>query len=172
MFITPSDTRAVEAALRETGELVILHSRSPTGRPREIEHLDFVENGKRWLFTLLVLREHLGQVRMHHVPEQGYWVIDELTPPVVEFSCSFYDGRIIRTGRIYYADGYYGPGDEWIEKPEAFRTWAAKALRRVKKTLTKCGVAYVGAEAGAWLDSGGTVDPPNEAAMLRKRQAP
>ena len=169
-FITPKDTRTVESALRETGDFVILHSRSQSATPREVKHLDFAENGKPWLFFLLVLREQLAQVRTHLVPEQGYWTTEVLNSPIIEFNRSFFDGRIIRPGRIYYVDGFYGPDDAWVEKPEAFRSWAAKTLRAVKKTLTKRGAAYVGAEAGEWLDSGGKVDPPYQAAILRQPQ--
>ncbi len=167
-FITADDTRAVETALRETGDFAILHSRSPTATPREVEHLDFSENGKPWLFLLLVLREHLADVQTRHVPEQGYWTIDVLTSPVVEFNRSFFDGRIIRPGRIYYVDGYYASNDVPVEKPEAFRSWAARTLRVVKKILAKRGSAYVGSAAAAWLDAGGSVDPPYQAAMLQK----
>jgi len=160
LFITPKDTRNIEAVLRDSHEMAILHSYSPTASPRRVDRLDFEENGSPWLFLLLALPEHVEDVQTRHVPAQGHWAIDVLSSPVVEFTRSFFDGTVLRAGRIYYVDGYFDSTGAWVEKSPAFRTWAETTLRRVKRTLKRRGNAYVGSDASAWLDAGGKLDPP------------
>ena len=49
-----------------------------------------------------------------HVPAQ--------ISPVVELTRCFFDGHILRRGRLYFVDRYYGTNGDWIEKPEGSKT--------------------------------------------------
>jgi hypothetical protein len=82
-------------------------------------------------------------------------MLDVLASPVIELSGCFFDGAILRRGRMYYVDGYYDAG-QWKVKPEAFRSWAKTILTRTRKALKKLpGFEYIGPGAEAWLASSG-----------------
>lgn len=159
-FVTPKDTIAVETAIREVGETVILASQSTAPSPRRVDHLDLAEDGKPWLFYFLALPQQVDCVRLLHVPERGHWAIDPMTSPVIEFTRSFFDASVIRAGRVHFVDGFHLPSGEWVEQPPPFRTWARQVMTRVKKSLVKRESAYVGADAKSWLEAGGRIDPP------------
>lgn len=154
IYVDPSDTISLAHALRGLGPLHLLHSRSPTSEPKVIESVNVEENGQPWLFLYLVRPEDLGAVVTRHVPAQGYWTVDVLKSPVVEFNRCFFDGRILRRGRLYYIDGFYGANEQWTEKPEAFRQWARAILTKTKSTLNKHKGDYIGTGAEAWLALG------------------
>jgi hypothetical protein len=90
---------------------------------------------------------------MREVPAQGYWTVDGLRSPVIEFQRSFFDGKSLRRGRAYVVEKYYGPNDVLVEKPEAFRTWARSVLGTIKKELHRHGPDFIGSDAKVWLSS-------------------
>ncbi|MBC7975241.1 MAG: hypothetical protein H7138_09665 [Myxococcales bacterium] len=81
-------------------------------------------------------------------------MIDALLSPVVEFTGCFFDGQLLRRGRMYYVDGFFAEDGEWEEKAEPFRTWARAVLKRTKKILTRTESDYIGSHAAAWLAEG------------------
>jgi hypothetical protein len=87
------------------------------------------------------------------VTTQGYWVVDVLRSPALELSSCFFDGKILRRGRIYYVDGFGGEDGAWIEKPETFRTWARRVRAAIRKALARQGdFDDIGPDARAWLE--------------------
>lgn len=154
-YLDPVDTASLEQALRTLGPLHVLHSRSPGPQPKILDSVTLEENGKPWLFFCLVRPEDMAAVVTAPVPAQGYWTIDELRSPVVELTRCFFDGATLRRGRLYYVDGYYNANGVWEEKSEAFRTWAKRALSRVRRLLKRYDADYIGPGADSWLSSGG-----------------
>lgn len=154
-FLDPTDTRNLESELRSLGPLLVLHSRSPSAKPRVVDSVSFEEEGRPWLFFHLVRPEDLDAVVTRHVPAQGYWVVDEQSSPVVQFIRCGFDGRILRRGRLYYVDAIHGPEGEQRLKSEAFRSWAKKVLAVAKKGLRREGFEYIGPGADAWVGSSG-----------------
>jgi hypothetical protein len=147
----PSDVAELERGIGRLEPIVIVHSRSPSAQPRVVPSLNLSEGGQRWLFYFLVREPELVDVVTEHVPAQGYWAIDVVRSPVIEFTSSFFDGEVLRRGRIYCVDGFYREGAGWVEKPQRFRTWARAVLRTARKTLKRRGTDYIGLEALAWL---------------------
>ncbi|MDC3953623.1 hypothetical protein [Polyangium jinanense] len=157
-YITPKDEADLEQRLRERTDLVILHSRSPTASPRMVDTLSFFENGKPWYFLYLARPEDLNAVVMRHVPEQGYWRLQDSPSPVVELLRCRLDGKTLSEGRVYYVDKFLGPDKDWVEKSEAFRKWARMVHTTIKKSLKRRDskyVDYIGEDAQAWVDAGG-----------------
>ena len=148
----PPDVARLEAAISALQPILILHDRSSMSEPRVLPTLTFKENSQQHLFYFLVRPDDLSDVVMEHVPNQGYWSVDILRSPVIEFTSCYFDGQILRRGRIYYVDGYYGADDAWMEKPETFRRWAAAVRKTVRKELTKRDSDYIGEEAALWLE--------------------
>ena len=148
-FLGPNDHAALEMRLREAGELVVLRSRSPTPEPHQVDTTNFTEDGRQWLFLYLVRPSDLSAVRTEEVTAQGYWSVDDLRSPVIELTRCYYNGKILRRGRLYFVDGYYGAQDQWVEKPEEFKAWAKRLFAAARKTLTfdKNLGAHIGPEA-------------------------
>jgi hypothetical protein len=79
-------------------------------------------------FFYMVRPDDLSAINLEEVPEQRYWSIDILSSPVVELTRCYFDGKILRRGRLYYTHSFYGGDDRWVEKPEPFRSWAKRLL--------------------------------------------
>lgn len=155
-YATPADIAVLGAAAARVEPMLVLHDRSPTAAPRVLPSLDHHDGTQRQLHFSLVREQDLARVATEHVPTQGYWIVDVLRSPVLEFSSCFFDGKILRRGRIYYVDGFYGEDGAWVEKPESFRTWAKRVRAAIRKPLAKHGdFEYIGADARAWLERGG-----------------
>lgn len=148
-FLGPNDELDLERRLRNVDELTVLHKRSPTPEPRVVNSMNLTQDGKQWLFLYLVRPADLIAVRTREVAAQGYWMVDDLTSPVVEAHRCYYDGKILRRGRLYYVDGFYDNQDSWVEKPMDFKTWTRRLFAAVRKPLTydKRRGAYIGPEA-------------------------
>lgn len=150
-YATPVDIGELERSIGQLEPTVIVHSRSPSAGPRIVSSLNLTEDGQRWLFYFLVRESDLLHVVTEHVPAQGYWAIDAIRSPVIEFNSCYFDGKVLRRGRVYYVDGFYGEDEAWVEKSESFRIWAQAVLRTTKKALKKHGTDYIGKDALAWL---------------------
>lgn len=150
----PADIAELEMRLRELEPMLILHARSQTSTPRILPALSHTESGHPWLFYWLARACDLEHVRTKHVPAQGYWTVESLYSPVVEFSSCYFDGRILRRGRVHYSDGFYDEHGAWVEKPTSFRTWAESILRTTKKCLGRHSTDYIGRAASHWFEQG------------------
>jgi|SRR6185369_13203633 hypothetical protein len=150
-YLGPSDMEELEARLKKLEDPLILHSRSPEPKPRIVESTDFKENGRRWLYFYLVRPDDVSAIDFEEVPEQRYWSMDVSSSPVVELTTCYFDGKVLKRGRLYYTEGSYGDDDHWVEKPEAFKSWAKQLLSAARKTLKldRDVSAYVGPEAVA-----------------------
>ena len=152
-FMTPTETNLLEQFWRSVAPMSVLHSRSSNAEPRVLPSSDIEERGQRWLFFHLVRPEDLKSVVMRSVPAKGYWTVDVVKSPVVELARCFFDRRILRRGRLYFVDGYYGADNDWVDKGDDFKRWATLLLSVTKKRLARHGSDYIGGEARSWLDS-------------------
>jgi hypothetical protein len=154
-YLDAHDTKQIEAVVRSVRPMLVLHSRSPQPEPKLLDSLSHDEQGQTWLFYRLVLPEDLGAVVMEHVPAQGYWTVDVLKSPVIQFNRCYFDGTILRRGRLYYVDGFYDINQRWEVKSESFRKWAKAVFAKTKKALKKHETDYIGTGAASWLASSG-----------------
>jgi len=154
-YITPEDTTALEKRLSKGANAIFLHSRSMANEPRIVDSLSYKSEGNRWLFYYLTRAEDLSSVVMTHVPVQEYWNIDIFRSPVIQFNGCYSDGQVLRIGRLYYVDGFYGADDQWVYKSESFRSWAKSVLTMTKRMLRRNGTDYIGKGAEEWLASSG-----------------
>jgi len=157
-FLTPKDTADLDRRLREKTEFIVLLWESPTASPRIVDSLNFSEEGDPGLNKFLARPEDLDKIVTHYVDTQGYWTLEGDNSPVVEFSGCFFDGKILREGRVYYVDKSWTRDGGWVDKSEAFRKWAKMVHTTIKKSLKRRAskyVEYIGADAQAWVDAGG-----------------
>lgn len=155
-YLLPADIAILEEKIRDIDSLVVLHSRSNISKPRELANLELLEEGQHWLYFYLVRPEDLDSVQMRHVPAQNYWTVDVLKSPVIELQRCFWDGQVLRRGRVYYQDKFFGDDNELIEKSESFQRWAKWIFKTIKQSLDKVDHDYLGYNAKRWLSTGGT----------------
>lgn len=156
-FMAREDFLELERRLRAIQPLVILHFRSQGPAPRVVESSDLVENGERWVSFFLARPEDTKDVVVKHVPQQGYWALDFLQSPVIEYGRCGCDGKQLYRTRMYYVDGYWGPDSMWHVQPEGFQKWAKSVFSTTKRMLKKRGSDYIGPHAQKWVDAGGTL---------------
>ncbi|ASF45336.1 hypothetical protein [Methylovulum psychrotolerans] len=154
-YLLPSDLDALESKLKDACLLIILHSKSSSSSPRELSNLNLTENNHRWLFYYFVHPDDIDSLVINFVPKQNHWVIDVLRSPIIEVTSCFYDGKILRRGRVYYTDKFYGKNDEVVEKTENFKKWAQQIFLVTKKNLLKLNKDYIGEETKQWLEQSG-----------------
>ena len=135
-YLLPEDTRILGQRLLEKCPLLVLDSK--TQRPSPVVFRDFEEAGfgKTRLWLILAPEDALSSIQFEHIERQGYWLVDSTRSPVIEMSGCFHDGKIVRSGRLYYERHFLDNG-RWVEKPEAFQTWAKKVLSVARKSLQR-----------------------------------
>jgi hypothetical protein len=159
-FLLPGDLIALETEIARLQPFVVLHSRSPSNEPKRLSALDPAKSGEDWLHLFLVRPDDVLHVVSQHVPAQGYWAVDSLLSPVIEFQRCFFDGGQLRRGRAYFNETFYDSSKALVQKPEAFTNWARSVLSVIRKNLNRQGGDYLGSEAKRWLagDGGSLVD--------------
>jgi hypothetical protein len=153
-YLTPEDTEFIFEKLRRLDSALVIHSRSSTSKPRVINSLNLQEDGRVWLYFFLVQDNAIDDVVMREVPAQGYWTVDSLKSPVIEFTRSFFDASQIRSGRLWYEDSYYDDLNQLVQKPDSFVRWASRIVNNLRKNLQKRGHHYFGSHADELIQSG------------------
>lgn len=150
-FLTPTDLQLLEQRLKAQCPVVFLDYRSDQPAPKVLSTTAVAEFGKTWLTMFLAPPEALEALPFKHVARQGYWTVDLLRAPAIELSRCFYDGKVLRSGRLFYDRGVYDEAGTWVEKPASFQNWAKKVFSVARKGLQRDTEleAYVGENARA-----------------------
>jgi len=153
IYLLPSDTSLIEESLKATLDICFFEYESPRSRPKVAKSLTVPNMGESWLTIYLAPQSQLENIVCEKVPSKGYWTIDSLRSPVVEFSRCYFNGRILKEGRLFYDTGYYDESGKWVDKSEDFLKWAERLFRITKKILNKSpdNQAYIGPNALIWL---------------------
>ena len=79
--------------------------------------------------------------------------------PVIELMRCNFDGKILRTGRVYFTKGFYDKEGLFVQWPDEFLQLGDKVLKIVKRYCErdKSNGVYVGPHAKEWLDKGGKI---------------
>lgn len=126
--LRPGDLGELEAELRERGALFLPY----TFPSPELSFLPALELGKMiWVFR----PDDRDLVRLKHIPQQGYWVVDQLRSPVVEFSHSG-PGSELGQGRLFFRTSYWEDDDTKVAFPAGFVTWAKGIFQWVRGRYT------------------------------------
>ena len=88
--------------------------------------------GRRQFRACIVREAELAEARTGFIAAQGYWLIEPMVSPVIEFGRCFSDGTVLRLGRAYFAsDLRFRPE---LPDPEFVR-WGNRVLSRIRKQL-------------------------------------
>ena len=154
-FMLPEDQLEFEGWLMARGDVCFLNE------PLKMQELEILptlivpEMGKTWLSVYLAQHNNLEDIRVEYVSNQNYWLIDQRYSPVIEFSRCYFDGKILRRGRLYFCTGFYS--DEEQEKEKQFVNWANKILKWIRTNYDRDPHTgfYVGSHAYKWVQQEG-----------------
>jgi len=149
LFLTPADMQRLEADLANQAVPLIIAGRLRCNELEFQSHLSIRRMGDEWLTLYLTRPEDLEQIRLLETTDQGYWHVDSLRSPVVEFCRCYYGNGILRCGRLFFDTGYYDNTGHWIDKSDQFLTWADAVLAQARRTLyyDKTLQSYFGTDA-------------------------
>lgn len=155
-YIGLTDQIAIEEAIRASGDVVVLESRSGCKRGGERDS-SIMRNPDNERFRVLIARRaDFPLIRFHptHSPDNDF-ACDDFTQPIVQFDRGFYFKRFFRACRMYRQDRYFNEHDELVSKSPEFIEWADRLYKLVKKSLIKVEQGrYAGREALAMRQSG------------------
>jgi hypothetical protein len=148
-FLTPVDQLLLEQRLKKECPVVFLGIPLEQPAPRLLSTLEVARYGEEWLTVFLAHPDSLGALVFDHVPKQGYWLVDDERSPVIELSRCFYDGKVLKRGRLYYIKGFYDEAGRWVDKPADFLAWAKKVFSVTRKGLRRDAelFSYIGQDA-------------------------
>src|SRR5262245_46527468 len=106
-YLTPKDLAALQEALESKLPMSYLAYRSSNAAPQLLPSLEIARMGEDSLVVYLVQPHRLSGVHLHEVAKQGYWTIDVLRSPVVQLSRCYFNGEILRRGRLFFYPQYY-----------------------------------------------------------------
>jgi hypothetical protein len=94
----------------------------------------------------------LSVVRLHHVPTQGYWLVDAESSPLVEYWPYIPPGAQVTESRLWFTKDYLAQGS-FVQKNPDFVRWADGLLRFMRKRFRYDPeeMLYVGPDAGRLL---------------------
>ncbi len=154
-IMTLADAHGFVAAMAELGGVELVLIRSDSHMPKIIEQSKVQTDVKcDQLFYAFVHKDHVSDIVMEEVPAQGYWSMNTLFSPVVEFTLSYHAHDGIRPGRLWYEKRFYDANGDLISKPALFLEWAERAFRMTRSRLKKFGEHRCGLEAYGALQSG------------------
>jgi hypothetical protein len=96
----------------------------------------------------IVRRQDLGCLRRYFVESQGYWLVEQMTCPLIDWLPGRLDDNPISYGRLHF-ETTIRQGDVWLPMPPGFVKWADSILGWVRRHWTYEPVAklYYGAAA-------------------------
>ena len=79
------------------------------------------------IFGCIVRQSDVPRLLVDDVPSQGYWYVDSLRSPVVEWG----------PARLWFATGYWDANENWVIPDEDWLRWANGLLRWVRTHFTR-----------------------------------
>jgi len=150
--MTPDDL-ALFAQKLDDEAVLLLPYRHAGSAPDLLGTLADRREGIVWLVRSA---EDLAQVRMDHVPQQGYWTVDQILSPVVEVSPGGISGLDVVPGRLHFNTGYFDDRGNYQDFPPAFVKWADGLVRWIRRNFHRDGSIYNGPGARAMRESRGS----------------
>jgi hypothetical protein len=158
ILATNVDLQCLDEKLRATGDVEILSdvASSDLSRLNPLDQLQIPVEfaGKSSLICYLAAVRLPSRISIKsESPVKTH--VDIGQSHLIQFWRPFYDGRIVRPGRLYYEDRILA-NKEFVQKDPAFCDWAKGVMALVRKTLRRDSVhdSYVGADAAGAIEDG------------------
>jgi hypothetical protein len=136
VYLTPEDSHLLERHLRSLLDIVAFEWRSTESSVRQLPNMEIQEMGKPWLTIGLARPEDVPNLGLRQIESKDFRILDVLRSPAIEFSRCFFDGKILRRGRLYYIPKYFD-GAHLVQKSGGFTEWAKDVFNAAKALLTR-----------------------------------
>ncbi len=158
-FMHPEDENVFLDFLKTTGDVAYIPLPQKSMHLQTSDKITPRNHPDCWLRVYLLLKTYSDDVIMEEVKSQRYWLIDEFSP-VIQFRRCFFDGKILRRGRLYFVTSYYDEQGEKVSLPEPFLKWGARILSWIRKNYIKVtkDSYYTSPSALAFQKSGGILE--------------
>lgn len=136
-YLLPEEQEWFESQLRSCGDLVVIRKPASPEDSIVADSTIIRAMGREDVRVYLSRRQDLPQIDVRAIPSRNSWSIDELRSPVVEFSRCYFDGQLLRRGRLYVITHYYDENSLLVEKQKSFVNWAKTLISTTKKTMAR-----------------------------------
>jgi hypothetical protein len=157
------DAAALEAEARARGAVFLAYYHQGT-EPRLVTDLTAAATTEPIVW--LTRAEDLPRVRLTYIEAQGYWLVDQLKSPVLEWSGSGTEQppgeHEVRSGRLWFATGTYDshgeriPFGDFVDGAQSMLAWV-----RRQWSYDRSGARYIGPGAAAHLTADSVELPPS-----------
>lgn len=131
-FMDNGDEERFLDFVKTTGDVVVLPLHSSVANPESVPALPDI-SAPFGYFVWLYNRSVPGNLETTYVPAQKYYTVDEEKSPVIEFSRSIREGRIIRPGRLWVELKYIDDDGDWKFKEPEFKEWYEQLAKWIRK---------------------------------------
>ena len=127
------------------------------------------EMGEEWLVCFLTQKEYVNDIYSKFIENKKYFLVDEITSPVLEFNRCFFDGSILNRGRIYFVKEFYDSENNLIKKDKNFIDFCNKVIRYIRNNFIKDKKSddYLSPMAIKWIDENQSKWIPNQGFIRR-----
>lgn len=132
LYFSPQDVDEFVQKMASYGAVLLPH-RLTVERVEPADSITRDTGSGLWSLGYLVRKEDLERVLLREVPSQGYWVVDQLRSPVIEFDGGVFDRSKILRGRLYFTTTYFDEAGQLVEKDPAFVAWAIRVLSAARR---------------------------------------
>ena len=153
LYILPEDLEVFEECLRQKGDVLFISDASHEPHPKILTKCERSGDMGTWIHYYLARTIDRDSIILEHISDKAGWSVDDRRSPVIQIDAGFFDGKILRRGRIFYDTGYYGDDGNWVSKPSDFIKWAESITKMARKLYKRKSEfdAYLGQHAEEWL---------------------
>lgn len=158
-FLHQDDQAEFDGLLKSFGDIVILPYYHYDNKVSMVEDTIIRDLKKEENRVYLIRREDFDEIRLKHIENFGYWLLDDHSLPVVHFDRSVTRSDKIESGRLYFETDYLDLNEmSMVKKSEDFIWWADNMIKTVRRKLKKVkhrlGIytytGYLGEHADKW----------------------
>ena len=158
-FLHPDDQDDFDKLLKSFGDVILLpyfHLDNKISTVTDTIVCDITKEGSK---IYLVRPEDLKNIKLRHIQEFNYWLVDDNSLPVLHFDRSIFRDNIIYSGRLYFQPKFL-EDMEWVKKSDEFINWADQIIKTVRRKLKKHKhqignynyIEFLGENALDWLE--------------------
>ena len=158
-FMAKDDEEKFLSFVRQTGEVVLLPPISAAGDFQPVQELPEPFSTDQWRQFWLWNKSLASNFQSEYVAEKGYYVINGLLSPLVEFSRSYVKDNTMYPGRIWAEFTIIdSETSDLDQKDREFRRWYETLAKWIRKEFYHTGwMIFAGRGALKFQDEGGTL---------------
>jgi hypothetical protein len=137
-FLHQDDQTDFDKLLKSLGDIVLIPYYHYDNKVATVEDTIIREVRKEGERVYLIRKSDFSEVRLWHIQNFGYWLVDDNSLPVIHFDRSVTSKGKIERGRLYYTIDYLDSDKMvMIKKAEDYIKWADNVIKTVRRKLIK-----------------------------------